>query len=310
MRIVSLLPAATEWVCAFGAEAMLVGRSHECDHPASLQDRPVVTRPAFPVGGDSAAIDAHVKGRLQQGLSLYDVNLDQLRQVKPDVVLTQAQCDVCAVSLSQLEAALAAWAEGRPRLFSMEPQTFKQVLDAALRLGTLIGCAGAAMHWIAEAEQRLQRLRNGLGLHKRADPSAWPTVACIEWLEPLMIAGHWMPDVVNLAGGRAVLAQPGIRSQYIAWEDLRAADPDVIVVVPCGFSLPQTERELSFLTKQEGWFDLQAVRQGRVFLFDGNAYFNRPGPRLYRAVALLAAALHPASAPALDVAGWEMARYR
>jgi len=309
MRIVSLLPAATEWVCAFGAEAMLVGRSHECDDPASVRALPVVTRPVVPVEGDSAAIDARVKRRLQQGLSLYEVDLDLLRQLKPDVVLTQAQCEVCAVSLPQLEATLAAWTEGRPQLFSMEPQSFKQVLDAALRLGRMLGRAGAAMAWIGEAEQHLQMLRNRLGLHKRADPSGWPTVACIEWLEPLMIAGHWMPDVVGLAGGRAVLAEPGMRSQYVAWEALRAADPDVIAVVPCGFSLRQTERELSFLTERAGWSDLQAVRNGRVCLFDGNAYFNRPGPRLYRAVELLAAVLHPASMKALEVAGWEMAPY-
>ena len=306
MRIVSLLPAATEWVCALGAEADLVGRSHECDDPPSVQLLPVVTRPAFSVEGDSAAIDARVQARLQQGLSLYDVDFEKLRALQPDLVLTQAQCEVCAVSLPQLEAALGAWTVSQPSLFSMEPQTLKQVLTTAFRLGKTMDRAEAAMQWVGEAEQRLQALRNRLGLHKRSDTSAWPTVACIEWMEPLMMAGHWMPDVVEMAGGRTVLTEKGARSRTVAWADLRAADPDVIAVIPCGFTLDQTRRDLHFLTDREGWVDLKAVRQGRVYLFDGNAYFNRPGPRLYRSIDLLAAALHPDKMADFTVEAWEM----
>ncbi len=306
MRILSLLPAATEWVCALGAEAELVGRSHECDDPPSVQALPVVTQPAFAVEGDSAAIEARVQARLQDGLSLYDVDLEQLRALQPELVLTQAQCEVCAVSLPQLETALGAWTGAPPQLFSMEPQTLKQVLGTALRLAKVLGRVEAAMHWIGEAEQRLMALRGRLGLHKRSDRSAWPTVACIEWMEPLMIAGHWVPDVVEMAGGRAVLAEKGTRSRTVAWDDLRAADPDVIAVVPCGFTLEQTTRDLHFLTDRAGWVALKAVRKGRVYLFDGNAYFNRPGPRLYRSIDLLAAALRPEQMPEFVVEDWEM----
>ncbi|WP_457654680.1 cobalamin-binding protein [Rhodocaloribacter sp.] len=309
MRIVSLLPAATEWVCAFGASEDLVGRSHECDFPPSIRHLPVLTHAAFDAGdGGSSAIDTAVRQRLREGLSLYAVDLERLRSLRPDLVLTQAQCAVCAVDVPQLEAALAGWTEGRPRLFSMEPMTFKEVLNTALRLGREVGRTEAAMRVVAEGERRLRTLRERLGLPRAADPATFPTVACIEWMEPMMTAGHWMPDVAERAGGRAVLADAGTPSRYVAWDALRAADPDVIAVMPCGFPLERTRRDLHHLTSKPGWTTLRAVRNGRVFLFDGNAYFNRPGPCLYRAAELLAAALHPERVPvgSLAVAPWEM----
>ena len=309
MRIVSLLPAATEWVCAFGASEDLLGRSHECDFPPSVRRLPILTHAAFDADeGDSSGIDTAVRRRLREGLSLYAVDLERLRALRPDLVLTQAQCAVCAVDAPRLEAALADWTDGRPRLFSMAPMTFKEVLNTALRLGREIGRTEAAMRVVAEGERRLRMLRERLGIPRSADPATLPTVACIEWMEPVMTAGHWMPDVAERAGGRAVLADAGAPSRCVAWDDLRAADPDVIAVMPCGFPLERTRRDLRLLTSKPGWASLRAVRNGRVFLFDGNAYFNRPGPRLYRAAELLAAALHPerVSARALSVAAWEM----
>lgn len=312
MRIVSLLPAATEWICAFGAGDALVGRSHECDTPASVQDVPVVTAPTYEHEGDSAAIDAAVQDQLQQGLSLYEVDLERLRALEPDLIVTQAQCDVCAVSLPQLEAVLADWSGAAPEIFSMEPMTLKAVLDTALRLGRAIDRSEAAMQVIAAKERRLKRLRDRLGIDRRTDPETLPTVACIEWMEPLMTAGHWMPDVVEMAGGRAVLAEGGAPSRTVAWNDLRAADPDVLAVLPCGFSLNETVRDLHYLTGRDGWGELRAVRAGRVALLDGNAYFNRPGPRLYRSIALLAHVLHPdhIGTEALDMAAWEHRTWR
>ncbi len=292
MRVVSLLPAATEWVCALGAGDQLVGRSHACDYPPSVRDLPVVTRPALAAEGD---VQGEVPSR--RGLSGFDVDLDRLRALQPDLVLTQATGD----------AALAAWADAPPQRFSMAPQTFKQVLDAALRLGKTVGRTEAAMRFIAQAETRLRALRDRLGLTKRSDAAAGPTVVCIAWMAPLMTAGLWMPDVVELAGGRAVLAEKGARSRSVAWDALRRADPDVIALAACGFTLAQTRRHLHDLTQRAGWADLHAVRQGRLYLFDGNAYFNRPGPRLYRTIELLAAALHPKQAPPayLHVEEWE-----
>ncbi len=307
MRIASLLPAATEWVCAFDAAADLVGRSHECDFPPPVRALPVLTRPAFAVDGDSAEIDAQVQDRLKKSLSLYEVDWKQLRALQPDLIITQAQCKVCAVAMPQLEAALAAWMGTQPHVFSIEPYTLRQVLDTALYLGRTLGRLDAAMQYLGEGERILSTLRKRLGLHKRSDPSGWPTLACIEWMEPLMTAGHWMPDLAEMAGGRTVLAEQGTRSRYVAWDDLRAADPDVIAIAPCGFALEQTRRELSFLTGRPGWNALKAVRQNRVFLFDGHAYFNRPGPRLYRSVELLAAALHPEILEGFVAEDWEMA---
>lgn len=293
MRVVSLLPAATEWVCAMGAEDALVGRSHECDWPAAVRELPAVTRASVEDAGDSAAIDAAVQERLQDGLSLYSVDLDRLRELDPDVILTQTQCDVCAVTPAQLDDALADWTGAEPTVVSLAPQTLKQVFDGALRIGRAIDRLDAAMQVLARGEARLKALRNQLGLDRSTNPASLPTIACIEWLEPLMTAGHWMPDVAEMAGAQAVAAEAGAPSRPVEWEALREADPDAIAVIPCGFSLEETERDLHYLTDRPGWQDLKAVREGRVVAFDGNAYFNRPGPRLYRAVELLATALHP-----------------
>jgi iron complex transport system substrate-binding protein len=307
MRIVSLLPAATEWIAAFGAEDDLAGRSHECDTPASVQDVPVVTKPTYESNGDSSAIDAAVQTQLQQGLSLYEVDLEQLRALEPDLILTQAQCEVCAVSLPQLEDELADWSGQDPEILSMEPMTLKEVLDVALRIGRRIGRAEMAMQVIAAKERALQQLRNRMGLHRRTDPETLPTVACIEWMEPLMTAGHWMPDVAEMAGGRAVCAEKGTPSQVIDWGGLRAADPEVLAILPCGFTLEETRRDMHYLTERDGWNDFQAVQNGRVMLLDGNAYFNRPGPRLYRSIELLAEALHPdaVNVEAFAIEPWE-----
>jgi len=293
MRIVSLLPAATEWLWAFGAGKEIVGRSHECDFPEALQDVPVVTRATYDAEGDSAAIDDAVQSTLQDGLSLYEVDLDRLRELQPDLIVTQAQCEVCAVSRSDLEASLQDWTSNRPEILSMEPETLKEVLDTALRLGKAVDRMKTAMEVIADGERRLMKLRQQLGLPKTVDPETLPTLACIEWMEPLMTAGHWMPDVAEHAGARAVLAEKGSPSPSIEWTAIRAADPDVLAVMPCGFSLEETRRDLAYLTEREGWTQLTAVREGRVVVFDGNAYFNRPGPRLYRSVELLASAVAP-----------------
>ena len=276
--------------------------------PPAVADLPAVTKATFESGGDSAAIDDRVQDQLQQGLSLYEVDLDRLRALEPDLIVTQAQCEVCAVSLPQLEDALADWSSAQPEVFSMEPLTLKEVLNTALRLGRTMDRAEAAMQVIAEKERELKALRNRLGIDRRTDPETLPTVACIEWMEPLMTAGHWMPDVADMAGGRAVAAEKGEPSPTVKWDTLRAADPDVIAIMPCGFTMDETVRDLHYLTERPGWSDLRAVRNERVYFFDGDAYFNRPGPRLYRSIELLAAALHPQTVPAeaLGIQPWEM----
>ena len=309
MRIVSLLPAATEWLCAVGAGGSLVGRSHACDYPPEVEALPALTRPAVERPTGSAAIDRAVREALQRGLSLYDVDLDRLRDLRPDLVVTQAQCDVCAVSLDALEAALAEWTDARPDVRSLQPMTFKQVLDEALGLARRIGRLPAAMRLVGDGEVRLQRLRDRVGARRDGTVGghAPPTVAMVEWIEPVMAAGHWAPDLAELAGGRAVLAERGRPSAYVAWDTLVAADPDVLAVTACGLTVEQALRDLPALTERPGWARLRAVEAGRVFVFDGNAYFNRPGPRLYRSVELLAAALHPDRA-GVQAEPWEVVR--
>lgn len=293
MRIVSLLPAATEWICAFGGADALLGRSHECDYPPEIQDRPVVTAPSYEADGDSAAIDEAVQSHVQQGLSLYDVDLAQLRELAPDLIVTQDQCDVCAVNRSQLEASLAEWTDGSPTLVSMQPQTLKEILDEALRLGRVMDRMDRAMNVIADLEAGLKRLRNEIGVDRTTEPESLPSVVCIEWLEPLMVAGHWTPDVVEMAGGHAVLGSAGEPSRRVDWAEVVEADPDLLAVIPCGFSIKETRRDLHYLQQREGWNELTAVQNGQVALFDGSAFFNRPGARVYRAIEILASSLYP-----------------
>jgi iron complex transport system substrate-binding protein len=301
MRVASLLPAATEWVAAFGAADWLVARSHECDFPpGSVSDVPVVTTATYAeTDADDAvsrsrAVDEAVRSQLDAGLSLYDVDIERLRALQPDLVLTQAQCEVCAVSLSQLEDALAGqMAEGAaPRVLSLSPSTLKEAFDTGLTVGRALGRLEAAMSFLADQEKRLRALREMLPL-ENGHAEARPTIACVEWIDPLMTAGHWTPDLVEQAGGQIVCSEQGTRSRRVAWSALREADPDVLAVMPCGFDLDDTAAELHGLTERPGWSGLRALRDGRVVLFDGNAYFNRPGPRLYRSAELMTAALHP-----------------
>jgi iron complex transport system substrate-binding protein len=303
MRIVSLLPAATEWVCALGGTDALVGRSHECDHPPEITDRPVVTKPTYEAEGDSAAIDEAVQQQVQEGLSLYHVDLERLRELDPDLIVTQDQCDVCAVSRTELDERLADWTGGAPAVFSMQPTTLKDVLDEGLRLGRAMDRLDRAMQVIGDLEARLKRLRDRIGVDRRTDPETLPTVACIEWMEPLMVAGHWMPDVVEMAGGRPVLSTEGEPTRRVDWDAFCETNPDVIACMPCGFTIEETRRDLHYLTERDGWDELAAVQNNRVALLDGNAYYNRPGVRLYRAIEVLASVLYPDLD--VDAADWE-----
>lgn len=309
MRIASLLPAATEWIAAFGAGPDLVGRSHECDHPPAVQTLPVLTAATYPHEDDARAIHNAVQERVQAGLSLYDVDIERMAALEPDLVLTQAQCEVCAASVSDIEAALRTQIPGAS-LFSMQPATMKDVLDTALRLGRTVGRGDAAMQYIAEQEQRLRMVHDAIGMQRRTDPDALPSVVCIEWTDPLMVAGHWTPDVVRHGGGHALLTEPGASSRRIAWDELAAADPDAIFVMPCGFTMDDTARNWNALTSHPTWSTLHAVQADRVFVFDGNAYFNRPGPRLYRAAELVAQALYPEANVGRAAAKWERQRGR
>jgi iron complex transport system substrate-binding protein len=300
-RIASLLPSTTEIACALGFEEALVGRSHECDSPPGITRLPVLTEPKLDADRPSREIDDRVKQLVRDGLSVYRVDAEKLRDLAPTVILTQDHCEVCAASLADVEQALATWTDDRPRVVSLDPKTLGDVWDDIDRVANALGAGDRARALQRALAQRIDAVRARTELL-----DASPSVACIEWIDPLMAAGNWMPELVTLAGGRSLFAEAGAHSPWLEWEALRAADPDVIVVLPCGFDLARTRSELSPLLAQPGWSELSAVRKGRVFLSDGNHYMNRPGPRLVDSLEILAEMLHPDRFPPRHLGdGWE-----
>jgi len=298
-RIVTLVPSATEIVCALGLGDRLVGRSHECDHPGWVARLPAVTRAEVDSSRSSREIDADVRGRLAEALSLYTVDRERLAALRPELVVTQDQCDVCAVSFSAVEAALAEWTGGAPRLVSLQPARLADIWDDARRVADAAGIPEAGDELAGRLAARVAEVA------ARTEGRGRPTVAAIEWLDPLMAAGNWVPELIELAGGRDLFGTPGAHAPSLTWDDLRAADPDVIVTMPCGFDIPRTRAELAALTERPGWAALRAVRGGRVYLTDGNQYFNRPGPRLAESAEILAEILHPKAAGfGHENAGW------
>jgi len=287
-RVVSLIASATEIVCALGGEQQLVGRSHECDYPDSVHILPAITRSRVDTGNPSGRIDAEIKSILSRALSVYEVDGLALQRLAPDVIVTQTQCEVCAVSLADVELALADWTGVRPRVVSLAPDGLADVWQDIERVA-------AALDRRAEGQRLVSGLkaRTAAIAAKAAGCAERPRVACIEWIEPLMAAGNWMPELVELAGGRNLFGVAGRHSPWMRWDELVAADPDVILVLPCGFDIGRTRAEMPALAAKPEWPRLAAVRGNRVFLCDGSQYFNRPGPRLADSLEILAEILHP-----------------
>lgn len=289
MRVISLLPSATEVAVALGLEGRLLGRSHECDFPPFVRALPVLTSTKLEKGLTSRQIDVRVQEIVQQGLSVYAVDAERLRALKPDVILTQSQCAVCAVTPADLVEALEAWTGAQPLLVSLAPDDLDDVWADFARVGAATGREVAAAETVARLQERLAALEQRTARHGDR-----PTVASIEWTEPLMAAGNWVPELVRVAGGEPLFAAAGQHSPWLDWDALVAADPDVIVMMPCGYQIPQTLADLAPLVTRDGWRGLKAVRTGRVFVADGHHFFNRPGPRLVESAEILAACLDPA----------------
>jgi iron complex transport system substrate-binding protein len=287
-RIVSLIASATEIVCALGFEKQLVGRSHECDFPPAIKELPVCTAPRIDVEGTSSDIDRRIKEVVQDGLSVYRVHTDVLRGLQPSLLITQTQCEVCAVSLRDVEQALGDWLDSRPRIVALAPNTLADVWNDVRRVAEALGVPQRGN----ELGGRLQE-RVDLIAHQARGRKERPTVACIEWLDPLMAAGNWVPELVELAGGVNLFGEPGKHAPWMTWEQLCVADPDVLVFLPCGFDITRTRRDLPVLSQRSEWPHLRAVQNGRAFLMDGNQYFNRPGPRLAESLEILTEVLHP-----------------
>lgn len=287
MQIVSLLPSTTEIICALGMEKALVGRSHECDFPSSVQQLPACTEAKFNPDGTSYELDQRVKALLQEGLSVYRVNAEKLAELEPDVIITQDHCEVCAASTDEVKAAVHEKLGDAVKIVSVSPTDIHEVLDSFEIIGRAVGAEKKAEELSRSVKQQLK------SYEERTRNLQMPGVLCLEWLEPLMSAGNWMPELVQIAGGYPLAGRAGEHSPLIEWKEVLKLDPTVIIIIPCGYSIDQTMKEISSLISRSKWKELRAVQNKQVFVADGNHYFNRPGPRLVDSTAILGEIIHP-----------------
>lgn len=287
MRIVSLLPSATEMLCALGLEDQLVGITHGCDYPPAVARLPRVTSTGIPEDATSAEIDRLVRERHHAGLPLYDIDTALLARLQPDLLVTQGLCDVCAVPDATARD-VACGLPGRPAVVSLAPRSLADVFANVLELGQLTHRAAEAASLVSDLRRRVDRVREGTESVERR-----PRVSLLEWLDPLYACGHWTPELVTFAGGREGHAGPGAASRVLGWEEVLAWRPEVMVVACCGLDTAETSHEFPLLASRPGFADLPCVANGRVFAVDGVGYFSRPGPRLVDSLELLAHLLHP-----------------
>jgi iron complex transport system substrate-binding protein len=285
---VSLLPSSTEIICALGLEESLVGISHECDYPERITDRPHLTAPKIDVHGDSHTIDQEVRALVRDGLSVYRIDTDQLQALQPDLIVTQDQCEVCAVSYAEVVAVTQRVLGADVEILSLRPNLLQDIWAD-------IRSVGKAAGRLSEADALLDALfaRVSTIVAETIRIPQPPRVAVIEWILPLMLAGNWMPELIQIAGAQDGLCTPGEPAPTMAWETLCEYAPEVLVLTPCGYRLEQTLSETPALAQLPGWHDLPAVRQDQVYAVDGQAYFNRPGPRIVDSLEILAGLIHP-----------------
>lgn len=294
MRIVSLLPSATEIVCALGLQEHLVGVSHGCNYPPGVDTLPRMTSTRVPYHAGSDEIDAYVRDHLGDNTALYDLDMDALAAVRPDVVVSQALCDVCAVATGDVRDAIRSL-PGRPTLIDLTPNSLTDVFDDMLRVGEAAGAQAAARDLVASLTARRDRVAERSDAIAKADR---PRVMFFEWLLPPFSGGHWNPELVTLAGGDDLLGNPGEPSRTLDWQTVIDASPELAFVACCGFSIERALLDITALAENPAWQSLPAVRAHRLFVADGNAYFSSPGPRLLDGLELMAHTLHPAVHPA------------
>ncbi len=290
-RIVSLLASATEMVAGLGLGHHLVGISHECDFPPEILDKPRLTFTHVNAEASSGQIDSQVHSLLASGQALYSIDTATLALLAPDLIITQAQCDVCAVRYADVVAAVAQEpALQAAQVLALNPRNLEEVFADIASVARATGCHDGGASYLQSLHNRVEMVRNIAG---GAPASARPRVAFVEWLEPLMLAGNWTPEMIRLAGGENLLTTAGEHSPYGNWQALIEAQPQVAVIGPCGFDLARAISEWNQHQKHPAWQSVPAVRQGRVYAVDGNAYFNRSGPRLVDSLELLAWLIHP-----------------
>jgi len=289
-RVVSLIASATEIVAALGFGRNLVGRSHECDFPPEVLALPACSEPKINIHGASREIDERVKSLAGAAVSVYRVFPDMLGRLAPTHIITQTQCEVCAVSLKDVEQAMAEviGTEHPPQIVALAPMALADVWADIRAIGQSLGAPDRAEALVGTLQKELD------AIHARAATAkSRPSIACLEWIDPLMSCGNWVPELVEIAGGRNLLGEAGKHSPWLEWDKLAACDADVIAIMPCGFDIARTRLELPALVDDPRWQKLRAVREGRVYLTDGNQFFNRPGPRLVESARILAEILHP-----------------
>ncbi len=296
-RIVSLLPSATEIVCALGLGEHLVGISHDCDYPPEILGRRVLSDAIVTGQEPSGRIDARIREQVHRGKSVYHLDAAALAALQPDLILTQELCEVCAPSFNDVREA-ARVLQGHTRLVSLEPHGLDDILSTILEVGTQTGTASTATELVGRLRDRIANVQD----LRRPEPSR--RVLCLEWLDPLFVAGHWVPEMVTLAGGADGLGRARKDSYVIGWDEILNYAPEIIIVMPCGFDIPRSRAQIHLLNERPEWGDLPAVRAGRVFLTDASAYFSRPGPRIIRGLEILAGLLRADAGP-LSIDGAE-----
>ena len=285
-RVLSLLSSTTEVVYALGCEDQLVGRSHECDYPPEVMTLPICTKPKFNVDGSSIEVDGQVKSILQNALSVYYINEDLLKELKPDIILTQSQCEVCAVSEKDLKGVVKNITGINPDIISVEPNLVKDIFKDIKIIAEALNVVDKGADLIEFMKNRIRTLK------KSYDDKSELTVAAIEWIDPLMAAGNWVPELIEIAGGINLFGEAGKHSPWMEYKDLIEKDPQTIIIMPCGYNIQKSIFEIDSLIKQKGWQKINAVHNNKVYITDGNQYFNRPGPRIIESLEILIEIFH------------------
>ena len=287
-KIVTLIPSATEIVSFLGEKNSIIGRSHECDYPLGLEKIDKLTSPKINVDGTSNEINKQINSLLENSLSVYKVNVQKLKKLNPDYIVTQAHCEVCAVSFSEVEDIVKKYLNKKTKIISLQPNTLKEVFDDFDRVAEELDIYNSKnRNLINLLKKRVDQIKN-LSFYKK------PKVACVEWIDPLMVAGNWIPELVSISGGDDIFGNIGKNSHWIKFEEIKKSDPDIIIFMPCGFDINKTNEELKiFFKKNPIWKSLKSFKNESFFVVDGNQFFNRPGPRLIDSIEILLEIIHP-----------------
>jgi len=289
-KIVTLIPSATEIVAFLGQKNSIVGRSHECDYPKDLNNVAKLTSPKINVEGTSSEINKQINTILENSLSVYKVDIQKLKELDPDFIITQAHCEVCAVSFSEVKNIVNKYFNRKTKIISLEPNTLNDVFDDIKRVAKGLNIENESNNKLIEnLKIRLKKIKNLSAIQKQK-----PSVACIEWIDPLMIAANWIPEMVEIAGGANILGKSGVNSHWIKFEEIIDQNPEIIIFIPCGFNIEKTKKELdNYIKKNNNMRSLKAYQNHKLFVADGNQFFNRPGPRLIESLEIFAEIIHP-----------------